>query len=195
MDKTISIVVCGVGGQGILLSSDLISIAALESGFDVKKSEVHGMAQRGGAVISFVRFGKKVYSPLVEEGTADFILAFEKAEALRNSRYAKVSKDTIYIVNDLEIIPTSVSLGYSKYPQEIEKKINEFSKKVYFVNALSIAKELGEPRAANVVLIGVLSKFIEEIPNEMWIKAIRMRVPEKAIEVNIKAFEKGKSLV
>jgi len=195
MDKTISIVVCGVGGQGILLSSDLISIAALESGFDVKKSEVHGMAQRGGAVISFVRFGKKVYSPLVEEGTADFILAFEKAEALRNSRYAKVSKDTIYIVNDLEIIPTSVSLGYSKYPQEIEKKINEFSKKVYFVNALSIAKELGEPRAANVVLIGVLSKFIEEIPNEMWIKAIRMRVPKKAIEVNIKAFEKGKSLV
>lgn len=195
MDKTISIVVCGVGGQGILLSSDLISIAALESGFDVKKSEVHGMAQRGGAVISFVRFGKKVYSPLVEEGTADFILAFEKAEALRNSRYAKVSKDTIYIVNDLEIIPTSVSLGYSKYPQEIEKKINKFSKKAYFVNALGIAKELGEPRAANVVLIGVLSKFIKEIPDEMWIKAIRMRVPKKAIEVNIKAFEKGKSLV
>jgi len=186
-DKITSIIICGVGGQGILLSSDILCTTAFLSGYDVKKSEVHGMAQRGGSVITHARYGKKVYSPLVEEGTADFILAFEKLEALRYAYFLK-EKGRV-IVNDLELPPMSVLAGEKTYPGDIIDTLKKIAL-VDIIPAQEIALKLGNVRVANVVLLGSLARYLQ-FPKEVWIEAIKENVKPQYHNLNIMAFERG----
>lgn len=186
-NKITNIIICGVGGQGILLSSDILCTAAFLAGYDVKKGEIHGMAQRGGSVISHARFGKKVYSPLVEEGTADFILAFEKLEALRYYYFLK-EKGTI-IVNDLKLPPMTVLTGEKEYPESILATLNTIAS-VNLIPAQDIALKLGNVRVANVVLLGSIAKFLY-FPKDVWIEAIKENVKPQYHDLNIKAFEQG----
>jgi indolepyruvate ferredoxin oxidoreductase beta subunit len=188
MADTTNIVICGVGGQGIILSSDVLCQAAFLEGFDVKKSEVHGMAQRGGSVITHVRFGKKVYSPLIEEGTTDFVLAFEKLEALRYAHYLK--KDGEIIVDNREIPPMSVLVGQAKYPQDLNQKLRKLGSG-HFINAADIAMELGNIRVVNIILLGVLSKYLKFKKNS-WEESIRKNIKEKFVELNMTAFDRGR---
>ena len=188
--NTKNIVICGVGGQGIILASNVLCTAAFAEGNDVKKSEVHGMAQRGGSVITHVRFGRKVYSPLIEQGTADFILAFEKLEALRYLRYVK--PEGMIIVNDREIPPMSVLIGAAEYPQDINRKLKRRGK-ILFVDANERALELGNIRTVNIILLGVLSRFMD-FEKSSWDRAIQENVKAKYVDLNIVAFEKGKEI-
>lgn len=190
-NKVTNILIVGVGGQGTLLASKVIGTAALNHGLDVKQSEVHGMAQRGGSVVTFVRFGEKVYSPLVEKGQADVILAFEKLEALRWSGYLK--EGGTMIVNNQEIAPLPVIIGAESYPAEILETLRGMNIHVVAAEALSLAKVVGEVRAVNVVLMGILSKFLS-FSKEEWNAALREVVPGKVIDVNIAAFNAGYSL-
>lgn len=190
MEKTINVVIAGVGGQGILLTSDILAQVAFEQGYDVKKSEVHGMAQRGGSVISEVRFGKKVYSPLIKKGEADFLLGMEKLEALRFLPYLK--PEGILIVNNLEIPPLGVTLGKEKYPDNIFTLLKKRTSRIIKVNGLQIASEVGNLKTMNVVLLGVLSCFLS-FPLSAWKKVIERRVPVKSLDDNLKAFECGKA--
>ncbi len=186
-NKITSIIICGVGGQGILLSSDILCTAAFLSGYDVKKSEIHGMAQRGGSVITHARFGKKVYSPLIEEGTADFILAFEKLEALRYGYFLK-EKGRV-IVNDLELPPMSVLAGEKTYPMDVIDTLKKIAS-VDIIPAQEIALNLGNVRVANVVLLGSLARYLQ-LPKEVWIEAIKENVKPQYHNLNITAFERG----
>jgi indolepyruvate ferredoxin oxidoreductase beta subunit len=186
-----NIIVCGVGGQGILLSSDILCYAAFTEGFDVKKSEIHGMAQRGGSVITHVRFSRKVYSPLIEEGTADFILAYEKLEAMRYAHYLK--KNGIFVVNDLAIPPMTVLVGEVRYPMNIEENLKAYGA-THFIKASDIARELGNIRATNVALLGGLANFLGFKP-ESWHTAIRHNVKEKFLDLNISAFDRGRAIL
>jgi len=189
-ERTFNIVIVGVGGQGILLTSDILAEVAFEEGYDVKKSEIHGMAQRGGSVISEVRFGEKVYSPLIKKGEADILLALEKLEALRFSIYLK--KEGIAIVNNLEIPPLGVNLGKEKYPRDILSRIEHKISRVIRVEAITMAKKAGSPKTMNVVMLGVLSFFLPfSIPS--WEKVIKKRVPSYSTEFNIRAFELGRT--
>lgn len=190
MEKKITnVVVVGVGGQGILLTSDIIAEVAFREGHDVKKSEVHGMAQRGGSVISEVRFGEKVFSPLVKKGEADFLLALEKLEALRFHSYLK--EEGTLIVNDLEIPPLGVSLGKEEYPRDIfsilEKKNSEFIR----IDGLALAEKAGNSKTVNVVLLGTLSSFLP-FSFSSWRKVIEERVPSRTVEYNLEAFKLGR---
>jgi indolepyruvate ferredoxin oxidoreductase beta subunit len=185
---TTNIVICGVGGQGIILASDVLCQAAFIEDFDVKKSEVHGMAQRGGSVITHVRFGKKVYSPLIEEGTSDFVLAFEKLEALRYAHYLK--KEGEIIADNREIPPMSVLVGQAKYPQDLNQKLRKLGK-VHFIDAANIALELGNIRVVNIILLGVLSRYLGFKENS-WEESIRKNIKEKYVELNITAFKRGR---
>lgn len=189
MDVT-NVVICGVGGQGIILASDVLCHAAFLEGLDVKKSEVHGMAQRGGSVITHVRFGKKVYSPLIEEGTSDFMLAFEKLEALRYVHYLK--KAGQIIVDNREIPPMSVLIGQAQYPRDIDRKLGGYGG-LRFVNAADIALELGNMRVVNIILLGVLSILLD-FEKQSWIKAISGKVKGKYVDLNIAAFGRGREL-
>ncbi|MGB9721268.1 MAG: indolepyruvate oxidoreductase subunit beta [bacterium] len=184
-DNLTSIIICGVGGQGILLASDILCTAAFLAGFDVKKSEIHGMAQRGGSVITHVRFGRKVYSPLIEEGSADFILSFEKLEAFRYSYYLK--KNGIAIVNDLQLPPMSVLTGAKTYPENIIEDLKKIGR-VDLIPAQDIAIKLGNVRAVNVVLLGSLARYMD-FPQHIWIDAIKENVKTQYVELNIKAFD------
>jgi len=186
-EKATNIIICGVGGQGILLASDILCTAAFLEGFDVKKSEIHGMAQRGGSVITHVRFGQKVYSPLIEEGKADFILSFEKLEALRYSYFLK-EKGSV-IVNDLELPPMSVLTGAKAYPENIINVLKKIAN-VYLITAQKIALKLGNMRAVNVVLLGSLARFLD-FNQEVWFNAIKENVKSQYVDLNIKAFEAG----
>lgn len=188
--NTTNIVICGVGGQGIILASNVLCSVAFLEGFDVKKSEVHGMAQRGGSVITHVRFGKMVYSPLIEQGTGDFILAFEKLEALRYSQYLK--KQGTIIVNKREMPPMSVLVGTAEYPKDIEKKLRKQAK-TYFIDATKLALELGNIRTVNIILLGVLSTFLN-FKQKSWEEAIKKNIKEKFVDLNVGAFNRGKSL-
>ena len=188
--RTTNIVICGVGGQGIILASNVLCTTAFVEGHDVKKSEVHGMAQRGGSVITHVRFGIRVYSPLIEEGTAEYILAFEKLEALRYLHYVK-QKGTI-IVNDREIPPMSVLISTADYPGNIPTTLKKRGK-TSFVNAATIALSLGNIRTVNIVLLGALSTFLG-FKKESWEQAIKENIKAKFVNLNIKAFNKGKEL-
>lgn len=189
MEKDIiSVFITGVGGQGILLASELLSEAAMEEGFDVKKSEVHGMAQRGGSVVSGVRFGKKVYSPLITEGEADILLSFEKLEGLRHIHY--LSDQGRAIINNQEIFPGPVSSGLMEYPPDIQEKIAQFSRHPIFIDGLNMAREVGNVRTINVVLLGATSLFLPFKP-ETWKFIIEKRVPPKTVEVNLMAFQRG----
>ena len=182
-----NIVIVGVGGQGTLLASRIIGNVTTMEGYDVKVSEVHGMSQRGGSVITYVRFGDKVNSPIITEGNADIVLAFENLEALRGSAFVKEGGKII--VNTQEIAPMPVICGTAEYPSEIIEKISK-NHEVIAVDALKAAEECGNAKAANVVLIGVLAKH-SSIAKEKWIESLRNTVPPKFLELNLKAFEMG----
>jgi len=191
MTKTTNILIVGVGGQGTLLTSRIVAQVAVQMGYDVKVSEIHGMAQRGGSVVTQVRYGEKVYSPIIKMGDADIILAFEKIEAARWLDYLK--PEGMVIINDEQVDPLPVLSGKAKYPQDIVDKIRQKVKNVQLVDATAIAVQCGERRAANVVLLGLLSKAID-MPAEQVEKAIEQVVPPKALEVNLEAFRQGQKL-
>lgn len=188
--QKLNIMLVGVGGQGTLLASRVLGSVALKESFDVKVSEVHGMSQRGGSVVTYVKFGKKVYSPLIEKSEADVILAFEQLEALRWSEFLKDGGRMI--INTQKIDPMPVIIGKAKYPQDIVKKITGHYPNTIAIDALKIAKDCGSIRAVNIVLIGVLAKS-SDIKKEVWIEAIKEVVPGKLLDVNLKAFEAGYS--
>ncbi len=185
-----NIVICGVGGQGIILASNVLCYTAFLEGYDVKKSEVHGMAQRGGSVITHVRFGKKIYSPLIEKGGADFILAFEKLEALRYADY--LDKNGVIIVNNREIVPVSVLVGSEKYPVDINKKLKRY-RKAYLVDAEDTARSLKNFRVVNIILLGFLARFLK-FKRQSWYESIKKYVKQKFVDLNIEAFNQGISL-
>ena len=184
-----NVLLVGVGGQGILLASEILAKVAFEEGYDVKKSEVHGMAQRGGSVSSEVRFGPKIYSPLIRKGGADFLLALEKLEALRFIDYLK--KEGVLILNDLEIPPLMVSLGKEEYPKDILVHLKKKTSRIVKIAATEIAQTAGNAKTFNLVLLGKLSTFLN-FKSSSWEKVIRQEVPPHTIEVNLKAFESGK---
>ncbi|WHH59501.1 indolepyruvate oxidoreductase subunit beta [Petroclostridium sp. X23] len=183
-----SIMIVGVGGQGTLLASRILGNAAIELGYDVKVSEVHGMAQRGGSVVTYVKYGEKVYSPIISEGEADIILAFEELEAYRWLPYLK--KDGKMIINTQNIDPMPVIIGSAQYPENIIEKVKNLSGNVTTVDALSLALKAGNMKAVNVVLIGLMAKYTS-IDKEIWLKAIEQTVPAKFLEANKTAFELG----
>jgi len=188
MSKTVNIMLAGVGGQGVLLASEVISKSALKEDYDVKKSEVHGMAQRGGSVVSNVRFGKKVYSPLIAEGEADILLAFEKLEALRWINYLK--EDGIIITNTQRIDPLPVANGKVDYPEDIMERLEKSGHKIVSVDALSAAREAGTQKVINTVLLGALVNYTN-LSAEVFEEVIKENVPEKTIEINTNAFKAG----
>jgi len=191
--KTTNFALVGVGGQGVLLASDVLAEVGLRAGLDVKKSEVHGMSQRGGSVLSQVRWGDKVYAPLVGEGEIDYLVSFELLETLRWLEFLR--PEGIAIVNDQKLPPLAVSSGGMEYPSEelIGKALSEGSKEYYIVPALAKAQELGTERATNVVLLGTLSRHLD-VPEEHWLAAIEERVPKKYVGLNRKAFALGREL-
>ncbi|MFP4660861.1 MAG: indolepyruvate oxidoreductase subunit beta [Halanaerobiales bacterium] len=185
---SINIVIIGVGGQGTLLASRVIGNVALNRNYDVKMSEVHGMAQRGGSVVTNVKIAEKVYSPIIEKQEADIILAFERLEALRWIEYLKPGGKMI--INDQQIDPIPVIIGKAKYPENIIEKIKVNYDNVLAVDALSIARECGTQKAVNTVLIGIMARSLD-IPEEEWLESVKAMVPEKFIDVNVKAFKEG----
>ena len=185
---TKSIMIVGVGGQGSLLASKLLGRLLMDEGYDVKVSEVHGMSQRGGSVVTYVRFGDKVYSPVVTEGEADIIIAFEKLEAGRYAKYLK--KDGTIVVNTQQIDPMPVIIGAAEYPTEILSEISAKGLNVEEMDALSLAIQAGTPKAVNIVLMGKAAKYFD-IPYERWINAIENTVASKFVEMNKVAFELG----
>jgi indolepyruvate ferredoxin oxidoreductase beta subunit len=191
--KTTNFALVGVGGQGVLLASDVLAEVGLRAGLDVKKSEVHGMAQRGGAVLSQVRWGDKVYAPLVGPGEVDYLVSFELLEALRWLQFLK--PEGIAIVNDQKLPPLAVSSGGMEYPSDerIRKALSEATKEYHILPALAKAEELGTERATNVVLLGALSKHLD-VPEKDWLAVIEERVPKKYVELNRKAFKAGREL-
>lgn len=184
----ISILIAGVGGQGTLLTSRVLGTAAVKAGYDVKVSEVHGMSQRGGSVVTYVKIGDKVNSPVIEKGEGDILLCFEKLEAMRWIDYAK--KDGTIIVNDQRIDPMPVIIGREKYPDDIISKIRSRRPGVYVIDALNTAKELGNIRALNIVMVGFLARKTN-ISKEIWHEAIRENVKEKYVQLNLNAFDEG----
>ena len=183
-----NILIVGVGGQGILLTGRIIGGYALAKGQDVKMSEVHGMAQRGGSVVMQVKYADKVYSPLVEIGEADVIFAFEKLEALRYSHYLK--KDGVIIANTQRIDPMPVVMGTVKYPENIEETIKEINARACLIDALSIAKEIGNVKVVNMIMIGAYAAYIEDSLEE-WKEIIEKVVPKETIEINHLALKRG----
>ncbi|MBN2287001.1 MAG: indolepyruvate oxidoreductase subunit beta [Tissierellales bacterium] len=188
MSDTKNILLVGVGGQGTILTSKIISTAFLNAGKDVKMAEIHGMSQRGGSVTTQIRIGSKIYSPVIEKGTADVIVAFEKSEALRWVDYLK--KDGILIVNDYTIEPFTVSLGISTYPTDVIDEYKQKFSHLHIFNAFEQAEKLGNAKAMNIVLLGSLVKYLnfEDID---WIQVIKDTVPAKHVKLNQDAFEAG----
>ena len=192
MKQSGNILFSGVGGQGILLASELTAYAQLEAGFDVKKSEVHGMAQRGGSVVAHLRYGEKIYSPLIEPGKADIQVAFEEMEAARYLPY--LHKDSAVVVNTQRILPPAVATGLAEYPDNMLDELKDRGINVVAVDAFSVAKEIGELRTANVVMVGAMSNFLAVSP-QIFLDVIDKKVKEQFREVNKKAFAAGRELV
>lgn len=188
---TKSLLLVGVGGQGTILVSKILSEGLLEEGYDVKMSEIHGMSQRGGSVTTQIRFGEKVYSPTINKGEADLLVSFEKLEAARYIEQLK--KDGTLIVNKEEMWPLPVLTGLEAYPENIIEEIDEKIENVIWVNAREIAEALGEPRSQNIVILGMTVKSLG-LEHIDWKAKIKAFLPEKVHEVNIKAFERGLSL-
>lgn len=187
MQNTKNIMIVGVGGQGTLLASRILGNAVISEGYDVKVSEVHGMSQRGGSVVTYVKYGDKVFSPIIDRGEADMILAFEKLEAARALPYLK--EGGTVILNDREIAPMPVITGAAEYPDGLVADIAAKAK-VIAIDALSLSLEAGSAKAVNVVLIGVLARS-SDISKEAWIQTIKDTVPAKFLDLNLKAFELG----
>lgn len=188
--ETKNIMIVGVGGQGTLLASKLLGRLLLGKGFDVKVSEVHGMSQRGGSVVTYVRWGERVYSPIIDKGQADCILSFELLEAARYTEYLKPGGRII--VNSQQINPMPVIAGAAVYPERLEEKMSALGIQVDAIDALALAEQAGSSKAVNLVLMGRLAKHFD-FTKEEWMDAIRHSVPPKFLELNIKAFELGLS--
>lgn len=188
---TKNIMIVGVGGQGTLLASKMLGYVLLQRGYDVKVSEVHGMSQRGGSVVTYVRYGKKVYSPVIDKGEADVIISFEKLEAARWLEFLK--KDGTIITNTQEVEPMPVITGAAAYPENLIEKMQAAGAKVDAKDFLSIAQEAGSAKAVNVALMGRLSTYFPEISDEQWQDAIEKIVPPKFLDLNKKAFEAGRN--
>ncbi len=189
-DSVTSLLLAGVGGQGILLASDIICKVLMKAGLDVKKSEVHGMAQRGGCVTSHVRYGRKVYSPLAKEGDVDILVAFEKLETLRYLHVLKT--DGKVIINDEQIYPPSVNLGETAYPVDAADFVRRQFREVLVVNAPELARRAGNSRTVSTVMLGALSRYLPEASREDWERTIGEEFPEKLVPVNLKAFALGR---
>jgi len=188
MSRTINVLLTGVGGQGVVLASYVLSRVALSEGYDVKQSEVHGMAQRGGSVVSHFRFGDKVWSPLVPQGTADLLMAFEALEGLRYISWLK--PDGVLVYNALRINPSPVSAGLAIYPADIDTLIRESWPNTQCVDANALAGQAGTVKAANVAMLGAISPALP-FAIETWEAVIRKAVPPKTIDVNLQAFRLG----
>jgi len=188
-NKVTNILLVGVGGQGIIIASEIMADVFLEAGFDVKKSEVHGMAQRGGSVSTHVRFGSKVFSPLIKEGETDIFLAFEELEALRYLNF--FGPEAVILLNQHRLNPPSVSLGKDHYPEKIDELLLRRARKFKKVPAVDLALRAGDVRAANIVLLGALSSTLS-IPEKIWTDQILRRFPAKAQGVNLEAFRLGR---
>ena len=190
-DKVTNIFLSGVGGQGTILASNILAEVFLKAGYDVKKSEVHGMAQRGGDVTTHFRFGKKVYSPLIKYGDVDFLLSFELLEALRYINWVK--PEGKIVINKQEILPPGVNLGTALYPQGVEETFKRFfGDNAHVMNGQEMARKLGNTQAANVVLVGAFSTFFPEIKEEQFIDAIKSLLAPKLHDLNVKAFYEGR---
>lgn len=189
-----NIFLSGVGGQGAILASNILGEVFLNAGYDVKKAEVHGMAQRGGDVTTHFRFGKKVYSPLIKYGDADFLLSFELLEAYRYLNWIK--PEGKIVVNTHKIFPPAVNLGMATYPEDVEGAFKKYFKdNAHFVNGMDVAKKLGNVQAANVVLVGAFSNFFPELKDEQFVDAIKAILPAKLHGLNEKAFFEGKAML
>lgn len=186
--KTTNVMIVGVGGQGSLLASKLLGRLLIDEGYDVKVSEVHGMSQRGGSVVTYVRFGDKVYSPIITEGEADFIISFEKLEAARYAKY--LNKDGLIVVNTQQIDPMPVIIGAAEYPENVLDELTTKGLKVEALDALTLAEQAGSSKAVNIVLMGKVAKQFG-ISYDKWIAAIENTVAPKFIEMNKKAFDLG----
>lgn len=184
---TKNIMIVGVGGQGTLLTSRILGGITLDAGYDVKLSEVHGMAQRGGSVVTFVRYGEKVAEPIVEQGQADVLIAFEKLEALRYAHFLK--KDGVLIINDQKMEPITVVTGVAQYPEHIIENL-EKEHTVYKIHAMEEAKKLGNARVFNIIVLGMAAKHMD-FSKEAWLKVIEKTVPPKTVAINQKAFLTG----
>jgi len=184
-----NVLLVGVGGQGILLASEILSEAAMLAGFDVKKSEIHGMSQRGGSVVSHVRYGSEVFSPIVPEGEGDILFGFELMETCRSLPLIKPG-GTI-VANDLQISPPSVLMGNETYPTDLALRIQDSFPDFKLLDGQKLAREAGNVKAANTVLLGAVSKRLA-IAEEFWMKALEKMVPPKALEINKKAFKMGR---
>lgn len=182
---TKNVLLVGVGGQGILSASDILGVTAVRSGYDVKKNEVHGMSQRGGSVFSHVRWGEKIYAPVIPEGEADIIIAFEKMEALRWIRFA--NSKTLFLVNTMEIPPVSVSRSEILYPENIEQRLKAVSDNVEMIEAQKIAENAGHVKAANTVMIGAVAAKLN-FPQKIWEDVITEKFHKKNLGLNLKAF-------
>lgn len=191
-NTTTNILVAGVGGQGVILASDIMSEVFMEAGYDVKKSEIHGMAMRGGIVTSHFRFGKKVYSPLIKQGEVDILFAFEQLEGLRWLNHLKPNAKIV--MNDNRINPPAVNLGEMEYPKGIPEIIGSKFKGFYLVKGTDIALLIGDIRAANVVLLGAISKLFD-VKGELWLNTILAHLPPKVHELNRKAFSTGRDQI
>lgn len=189
--ETKSMMIVGVGGQGTLLASKLLGRLLLVKGFDVKVSEVHGMSQRGGSVVTYVRWGDKVYSPIVGKGQADYIVSFELLEAARYTEYLKAGGKLI--TNTQQVNPMPVIAGTAVYPENLPEKLRNLGLDVDLIDAIALAEKAGSARAVNLVLMGRLSRYFDFTAEE-WKEAIRQSVPEKFVEMNLKAFELGQGI-
>jgi indolepyruvate ferredoxin oxidoreductase, beta subunit len=190
--KSMNILLVGVGGQGVILASDILAETALEAGYDVKKTDVLGMAQRGGSVTSQIRIGPEVYSPLIKSGDAEVMLAFEKLEAARLA--PTIKPEAVAIVNDDAVYPQLVASGGDEYPTDdtIIGAMRRSPRKLHMIDAVAVAKELGNLRVVNVIMLGFLSRFLE-IDEKYWIGVLTRLVPSKALELNKKAFARGQA--
>lgn len=188
--ETKNIMIVGVGGQGTLLASKLLGAVLLKQNYDVKVSEVHGMSQRGGSVVTYVRYGEKVYSPVIDKGEADIILSFELLEAARWLEYLKTGGQII--VNTQKMEPMPVIVGDAVYPEDIALKLEKAGAKVDAKDFLAIANEAGSSKAVNIALMGKLSTYFDDIPANVWEETLNEIVPAKFLELNKKAFELGK---
>ena len=187
--KTKNVMIVGVGGQGSLLASKLLGRLLLTKGYDIKVSEVHGMSQRGGSVVTYVRFGEKVYSPVIDKGEADYIVSFELLEAARYTEFLK--PDGIIIANTQQINPMPVITGAAEYPSDLDLKMKNAGIVIDTFDALKLAEEAGSSKAVNIVLMGHLSRYFD-FTEEEWMQAIEASVPAKFLELNKKAFALGR---
>jgi len=189
-NKVTNILLAGVGGQGTLLASEVLSEALMLAGYDVKKSEIHGMSQRGGSVTSHVRFGAKVYSPLIPEGEADILFGFELLETYRSLPMLRQGGSVV--ANDLKIMPAPVAMGQELYPADIPAEIARAFPDAAIVNGMDLATQAGNVRTVNIALLGVLSRRLD-LTAEIWQQALSKQVPERFLQENLRAFELGRA--